>query len=130
MASQLWKAPSPAQFPIDLGALGLLLVLWGVPTFFAAPVRVARFIAAGSFSLPRPSVRPAARLLALLPWALVIHWLGTPARTCSGECWGLFEGGVVMWPLLGLTTFTASLTCGVLSALFVQSTPECVAGRS
>lgn len=53
-------------------------------------------------------------ILILVPAFALIEFLGYPAQTCSGECWGLFEGGAVMFPLLGLHMFLASYLGAIL----------------
>jgi len=44
-----------------------------------------------------------------------------PIQAYDGEGWGLFEGGVVMLPLLGLALFLASFTCALLPAFTARA---------
>lgn len=56
-----------------------------------------------------------------LPLLAFTHWLGRPAQACSGECWGLFEGGAVMLPLLGAHMFVAAVTAALVPTIIYVS---------
>jgi hypothetical protein len=65
------------------------------------------------------------RIILTGPLMLPVWWLGTPFSRKPFDCtppfegWGLFEGGLVLFPLLGLFLFAASLATAVLAATFV-----------
>lgn len=54
--------------------------------------------------------------VAVAPWLVVVDLLSLPARVCQGECWGAFEGGLFMIPLLGLWLFLLTAGGTALSA--------------
>lgn len=62
------------------------------------------------------------------PFLLLTAFVGLPALACTGECWGLMEGGIIMLPLFGLHTFLATITAASVSAV-VYST-QAVASHS
>jgi hypothetical protein len=55
-------------------------------------------------------------VIASLPFLALIAFFGLPVLTCKGECWGLMEGGIFMFPLLGLFLFMATNTMALCSA--------------
>lgn len=94
----------------------LLLNLFAVPTRLAAPSAVhSRGIMIWQW-----------RILLLTPFALVVLLLGQPFQdrvvdcTAPFEGYGLFEGGLVLLPLLGLFWFVASTTMAVLAAAYLN----------
>lgn len=133
---------APYESPFRLGALGGLILLmpillfwlptqtnlepfavtagwpwleigWVVITGFALPARiVARLRGKRFVALPWWQM-----LLLMIPCLAIIHLVDFHVERCTGECWGLFEGGMVLIPLLAAPLFTASLSCAVLSAL-------------
>jgi len=56
------------------------------------------------------------RAVAIAPWLVLVAVLGWPSQVCEGECWGMFEGGIVMMPIFGAYLFTLSLSCAAISA--------------
>lgn len=62
---------------------------------------------------------------AALPWLLVIEALGLPAQVCTDEGWGLFEGGIIMWPLLGLHMFMATTAAVVIPTVVYFAMTSC-----
>jgi hypothetical protein len=56
-----------------------------------------------------------------LPLLAFAQWLGRPAQTCTGECWGLFEGGALMFPLLGAHMFVAAVTAALVPTIIYVS---------
>jgi hypothetical protein len=49
-----------------------------------------------------------------LPWLLVIEVLGLPAQFSANEGWGMLEGGIILWPLLGGHMFLATTAATVI----------------
>jgi hypothetical protein len=66
------------------------------------------------------------RLLPLLAFLPLVLLLGLPFERHVPNCvppfdgWGMFEGGAVLWPLLGLFLFVMSFSMAALSAAFVD----------
>jgi hypothetical protein len=64
------------------------------------------------------------------PFALLIVLLGVPFQTHRIDCtgpfvgYGLFEGGLIAGPLLGLFLFSMAFSLAVLSAAYVRPQPE------
>ncbi|MCA1198360.1 hypothetical protein K9B35_10305 [Sphingomonas sp. R647] len=103
---------------LDRG-LPWITILWAGLTASLAPARIAAWLWRVRLSLAPPLVR----LMLMLPWLLVIWGTGLPAQRCTGECWGLMEGGIVMVPLLGLHLFIASVSTALLSAAGTRTDP-------
>ncbi len=58
-----------------------------------------------------------------LPFLAVSEILGIPAQTCTGECWGIMEGGVVMIPVLAAHMFLSSVTAAIVSTVIYTAGP-------
>lgn len=71
---------------------------------------------------PASGFRVIPAVIIALPWLAVTELLGWPAQVCVGECWGLFEGGLIMAPLFGVHMFLAATTAALVSTL-VHVTP-------
>jgi hypothetical protein len=63
-----------------------------------------------------PAFVPIAAIVSA-PFLIVTELLGFPAQTCTGECWGLFEGGLFMLPLFGAHMFFASCMAALVSTV-------------
>lgn len=87
----------------------------------------ARLLGHGSAAIrPWPD-----RALMLAPFALIILLTGAPFQRRTMDCtppfeggWGLFEGGMVAFPLLALFLFSMAFALAVLSAAFVRQTGQ------
>ncbi|HEV7692871.1 MAG TPA: hypothetical protein VGO52_18700 [Hyphomonadaceae bacterium] len=89
------------------------IVVWAAAILSDLPALVM----AGPRQEPEPVWRRwLLRLIAMAPWLLLALALGWPSQTCTGECWGLFEGGIVMIPIFGAYLFVLSTSCAALSA--------------
>lgn len=103
---------------LDRG-LPWVTILWAGLTASLAPARIAAWLWRVPISLAPPLVR----LMLMLPWLLAIWVTGLPAQRCTGECWGLMEGGIVMVPLHGLHLFIAGVSTALLSAALTRTDP-------
>lgn len=99
-----------------------LWIGWAVLTATAFP---ARCIGAVLREAP-PLVPIWRRLLLMVPFVPPILLFGWPFERHVPNCsppfdgWGMFEGGAVLWPLLGLFWFALTFSMGWLSAAFVD----------
>ncbi|MEY4270248.1 MAG: hypothetical protein RLZZ58_1464 [Pseudomonadota bacterium] len=92
------------------------------------------WLALAMTALPTCLLRPPAaerepwynRAMLLAPFAVIVLITGLPFQRRSIDCtppfdggWGLFEGGIIMFPLLALFLFSMAFSLAVLSATFV-----------
>ena len=106
----------------SIADLPWLVITWTTVTVLALPARIVVW-ARGERFVAHP---PSKMLLLIAPWLAIVWLTGYPAQTCRGECWGLFEGGILMIPLFGAHLFLASFSCALLSA-FAFGAPRPVA---
>jgi hypothetical protein len=103
------------------------LATWAFATFVAAPSHFAEHGWRGWTRWPSAGVLTATQRVVLIAPSLAFLAAMTALLTAPQiEGWGLFEGGMVLFPLLGTTTFWASYSCALLSAEFRRSV--CVNG--
>lgn len=94
-----------------------LVIGWVAVTGLALPARiVARLRRRRFVALPWRQQLPVA-----LPCLALVMLTAWPTQSLEGEGWGLFEGGMILFPLLGLGLFLASFTCALLSALTARA---------
>lgn len=90
------------------------LVTWaliagsGLPARLMSGVRTPPIRAWGDWGV--------AIVLAVAPWMAALWIFSWPVRTCRGECYGMFEGGLVTWPLLAGLLFALSVGLAAISA--------------
>ena len=100
-------------------ALPWFLIGWLTLTLGAVPTRLACW-AKGARLLWLPQ-----RILMTVPLASLVLFFGLPFERKTIDCtppfdgWGLFEGGAILFPLLALFLFSASLSAAALAAAFV-----------
>lgn len=98
-----------------------LWIGWLALTAFAAPARLLAWLRKAQFR-----IMPAWQRLILLALGAAPVWLfGYVFQNRTLECgpqemWGLMEGGMIAFPLLGVFLFTACTSMAMLSAAFVQ----------
>src|SRR5690606_29919104 len=67
--------------------------VWALAILADVPARLM----AGRRLQPTPLPRALlSRVIAIAPWLLVVAMIGWPSQTCTGECWGFMEGGMIM----------------------------------
>ncbi|MDB5678251.1 hypothetical protein [Sphingomonas bacterium] len=113
------KAAVPIALPLA-AAFGLVAVTsdlrwsllgWGMLVALALPARIVCRLRG-----ERPAMRPVGQRVAFAALALALIELpGWPIQSCTGECWGFMEGGIVAVPLLGTYLFFASFSAALLS---------------
>lgn len=120
-----WIALSGLTIYLTGNGLFSIPVIWIVTAFpLLAPITQIEClgpVATLQRSAQLISQRCGRLILILVPTFALIEFLGYPLQTCTGECWGLLEGGAVSWPLLGLHMFLASYLGAVLSARIYAS---------
>lgn len=93
---------------------------WGLLTLFAIPSRLTAWVAGKSQKLA-PLWQRALLTLMVSP---LIWFFGYVFQVRTMDCsrpmegWGMFEGGMIMFPLLGLFLFTLSTSLAMLSGAF------------
>jgi hypothetical protein len=96
---------------------------WGLLTLFAIPSRLTAWVEGKSQKLA-PLWQRALLTLMVSP---LIWFFGYVFQVRTIDCtrpmegWGMFEGGMVMFPLLGLFLFTLSTSLAILSGAFRES---------
>lgn len=107
-----WQANSLVVFGRQLNS-AIWMVLWlaavatGIPARLMSGRRVHLPLAEGVLTL----------LVTSAPWMIFAALVGWPSQVCTGECWGLMEGGIIMIPLFGAYLFTLSASCAAVSAV-------------
>jgi hypothetical protein len=95
------------------------LATWALATFVAAPSHFAEHGWRGWTLWPSVGgPTPTQRIVLIAPSFLFLAAMTALLSAPQIEGWGMFEGGAVLYPLLGTTTFWASYSCALLSAEF------------
>ena len=95
---------------------------WAAVSLLALPLRFTAWLSKHPIKLAPLWHRP----LMMLPFAAPVVLFGWPFQIRQIDCvgpqegWGLFEGGMAAWPLLGVFLFAMSTTMAILTAAYVR----------
>ena len=103
-----------------------LWIGWFVLTAFAIPARMLAWLRKTQFVMMSAGRRFIWLLIGAFPVWLFGFVFQNRTVDCSRpqEMWGLFEGGVIAIPLLGIFLFVASTSMAMLSAAYVRPLPR------